>query len=129
VSGLFDCLHIADAVGVVTDQSAVFIDNRVDSTNHAGGIRKIIDQLTDFCLIRHGAVKTGDVHTSQPLYRIGKVCFRHIETKIDIVKIQQAESFIVHQRRDTVGNRASEKPCQLCVPVNHRKCIVHKITS
>ena len=55
-----------------------------------------------------------DADGFQPFYCLGKFLFCHIKAEICIVEPQMTEGTVVHQRGQTVGNRASEKRGQFC---------------
>ena len=119
-------LHIADPVGGSAGEDAVVIDYRIDRFTDLGNRRDMIDQFHDLIFVRHGQVKSADPHSFQPLHRLRQRLFRHIETEVSIVQPKILKGTVMHQRRDTVRDRTSQKSGQFCCTRDWNCRYIHK---
>ena len=108
-TGFFGCPHIAGAVGGVTGQDAVVIDDGVDGAADLRGRRELVGQLAHEILVRHGQVPASGAHGAQTFHGFLEPVRAHVEAEISIVKTQRFERCVMHQGGDAVGDRASQK--------------------
>ena len=90
--------HCSGSVGIVPDQTAIFIDNRIDCITQSGFCGNVVQVLYDSRLVRHGDVGSTHLQGTHGTDRICKRCLIDLKGKIDIVHSKLLKGSIVHER-------------------------------
>ena len=103
-----NCSHEADTVGGVSSENAVVVDDGITCAGDLRSRRNLVCQFAHDIFARHGDVPASCTHGAESFDCLRHFVFRYIKGKVAIIKAELVACFVVHFRRNTVCNRASE---------------------
>ena len=98
----------SDAISVVTNQFAVFYDNRIDSPDQLSCRRQFIEILSDCRLAGHGNVETAEVQCADCLDNSRELIDLYIESEVSGVDAETSKGVIIHDGRAGMTDRGTE---------------------
>ncbi len=96
------------AVGVVTDQVTVVVDDTVDGAERRGIGRELVNGFGDPILVRHGDRQASDPEGPHALEGRPGLAGRHVERDVDPVETGGRKRGVVDARRSRVADRVTD---------------------
>ena len=92
----------------VSGENAVVVDDGITCAGDLRSRRNLVCQFAHDIFARHGDVPASCTHGAESFDCLRHFVFRYIKGKVAIIKAELVACFVVHFRRNTVCNRASE---------------------
>ena len=89
-------------------ENAVVVDDGITCAGDLRSRRNLVCQFAHDIFARHGDVPASCTHGAESFDCLRHFVFRYIKGKVAIIKAELVACFVVHFRRNTVCNRASE---------------------